>query len=348
MQTLDFTRRHLKIDGSSSAQEKEWFHDVYRRDVVKVELEPHAGEPFSFETTIRALPDLTVSRTRFSPMVSRRRKQATADDALILGFVLAGEATLIFGGDQMPMPAGAGTYARCDARDADAALGMNVSTTMLGLRLSRRLIEPLVRDYENLERRVIPCGAEVTRLLATYLDALEQQEAITTPEARRLVVNHVYDLTALAIGTSRERAEMAARGLAAARLTAIKSHILENLQDPGLSAATAAVAQGVTARYIHMLFEAEGTTFSEYVVARRLTQAYRMLGDPRLAAEKTISAIALHVGFSDLSYFNRTFRRRFGMTPRDVRAAALQAAGVAKVMPRLPRAARRDKGPVVG
>jgi len=217
------------------------------------------------------------------------------------------------------MPAGAATYARYDAKDADAALGMRIGTTILGLRLSRRLIEPLIPDYESLQRQVMPAGTEAARLLVTYLDALEQQETIATPEARRLVVNHVYDLAALAIGTSRERAEMAARGLAAARLAAIKAYIHENLPNPGLSAATAAVAQGVTSRYVHMLFEAEGTTFSEYTVGQRLMQAHRMLSDPRQMAQ-TVSAIALRVGFNDVSYFNRTFRRRFGMTPSEVRA----------------------------
>jgi AraC-like DNA-binding protein len=61
----------------------------------------------------------------------------------------------------------------------------------------------------------------------------------------------------------------------------------------------------------------EGATFSEYVVAQRLTRAYRMLIDSR--AIRTISAIALDVGFGDLLYFNRSFRRRFGATPSEVR-----------------------------
>jgi AraC-like DNA-binding protein len=44
-----------------------------------------------------------------------------------------------------------------------------------------------------------------------------------------------------------------------------------------------------------------------------------MLGDPRLA-HRTIGAIAHEVGFGDLSYFHQTFRRRFGDTPKAVRA----------------------------
>jgi AraC-like DNA-binding protein len=48
-----------------------------------------------------------------------------------------------------------------------------------------------------------------------------------------------------------------------------------------------------------------------------------MLSDPRLG-KRPVSAIAYDVGFRDLSYFNRTFRRRYGATPTDVRAGRIR------------------------
>lgn len=39
--------------------------------------------------------------------------------------------------------------------------------------------------------------------------------------------------------------------------------------------------------------------------------------------EAHISAVAYDIGFSDLSYFSRTFRRRFGVTPTDVSTTSL-------------------------
>jgi AraC-like DNA-binding protein len=41
-----------------------------------------------------------------------------------------------------------------------------------------------------------------------------------------------------------------------------------------------------------------------------------------LYRNRGISAIAYDAGFGDVSYFNRTFRRRYGMTPSEVREAA--------------------------
>ena len=78
---------------------------------------------------------------------------------------------------------------------------------------------------------------------------------------------------------------------------------------------------GVTPRYVQRLFEPEGITFSEFVRDQRLARAYRTLSDPRHAA-LAVSTIAYDAGFGDLSYFNRTFQRLYGMSPSDVRAAA--------------------------
>ena len=53
-------------------------------------------------------------------------------------------------------------------------------------------------------------------------------------------------------------------------------------------------------------------------MGQRLTRAHRLLCDPKFN-HVAISTIAYDVGFGDLSYFNRRFRRLYGFTPRDVR-----------------------------
>ena len=156
----------------------------------------------------------------------------------------------------------------------------------------------------------------------SYLLTLDAEDRVTSPDARRLVVTRVCDLLALAIGPSRDVATVAeGRGVRASRLAAIKADIIDNLARPNLSAPTLAARHGITRRYVDMLFETEGVTLSEFVVEQRLAHAHRLFGDLRLA-HRSINVIALDVGFGDLSYFNRTFRRRYGMTPSDVREQA--------------------------
>lgn len=102
-------------------------------------------------------------------------------------------------------------------------------------------------------------------------------------------------------------------------LLSLKADIEASLNQPALSLERLATTHGVTARYFQKLFEAEGRTFSDYLLERRLERAFHLLRDGN-RLERAVSTIAFDVGFGDLSYFNRTFKKRFGATPREIRA----------------------------
>ena len=137
-----------------------------------------------------------------------------------------------------------------------------------------------------------------------------------------LVGRLVHDLIAATVGATRDAlASAERRGIRAARLRAMMADITVNLDDCDLKVADVAQRQRVTTRYVHKLFEREGLTFSAFVLDRRLSRAHRFLSEPRLADLK-ISSVAFDVGFGDLSYFNRVFRRRYGATPSEIRRAA--------------------------
>jgi len=130
-------------------------------------------------------------------------------------------------------------------------------------------------------------------------------------------------MAAVVAATRGGRAAAEGRGIAAARLRAIMIDIRTHLDDGDLSVAKVAQRQRMTPRYVHKLFEKEGFTFSSFVRDQRLASAHRMLSDPRLA-DRSIGSVAFDVGFGDLSYFNRTFRRRYGATPGEIRQSALK------------------------
>ncbi len=46
----------------------------------------------------------------------------------------------------------------------------------------------------------------------------------------------------------------------------------------------------MTPRYVQMLFDEEGTTFTDFVLRQRLARAHRMLSDPRWAGTKIARA----------------------------------------------------------
>jgi AraC-like DNA-binding protein len=79
-----------------------------------------------------------------------------------------------------------------------------------------------------------------------------------------------------------------------------------------------AMRHGISLRYVRKLFQDEQTTFSDFVLLMRLERSRQLLRSP-VRAVSTIASIAHACGFNDLSYFNRTFRRRYGLTPSDFR-----------------------------
>lgn len=103
----------------------------------------------------------------------------------------------------------------------------------------------------------------------------------------------------------------------ASRMLAIE-YIESHLYDPELTPTTAALACGMTPRYLHLLFAAQGETAARYILRRRLEDCARALGAPT-HPDRTITAIAFDHGFNSPTHFGRAFRARFGMTPRRYR-----------------------------
>jgi AraC-like DNA-binding protein len=166
--------------------------------------------------------------------------------------------------------------------------------------------------------RRIEARTAALRLLRRYLNAVWADDMLGSFGLQQIAVGHVQDLAAFAVGASNEAEEIArGRGVRAARLLAIKSDILERLQGE-FTLAEVAARHRLSPRYVRMLFESEGTSFSEFVREERLKRAHRMLLSPRFA-DRLISDIAYGVGFNDLSYFNRSFKLRFGCSPGEVR-----------------------------
>ena len=187
------------------------------------------------------------------------------------------------------------------------------------IRLPRAALSPLVRNIDDAVLLTIPRGTGMLGVLKGYVDTVFADPALAVPNMRRLVVSHLCDLVAVTLGATRDAIAVAeGRGVRVARLHAIKTDIEAHLAHGDLSPGTVAKRQMISDSYIRKLFGDEGTSFSEYVMTRRLMRAHRMLTDRRWAGVG-IASIAYDAGFGDLSYFNRAFRRCYGATPSEVR-----------------------------
>jgi AraC-like DNA-binding protein len=187
------------------------------------------------------------------------------------------------------------------------------------LRVPRTMLRSIVADADDTAMRLIPRNRGALALLAHYAGWLLRVGDSLDSELLNLSVRHIQDVLALTLGAANDFKEIArTRGLRAARLKLAKACIIEHSHRRDISVGSVAARLCVTPRYLQRLFEEDGTTFSEFLLTQRLAQTHRRLCEP-VSIHSAISTIAYDAGFGDLSYFNRRFRRLYGLTPREVR-----------------------------
>lgn len=291
--------------------------------IENIDLE-FVGDDTPFATgSTRVLPGFSILNATCSSCISRRTRRHTVDgnDDLVLCIVMGGAIQRRFDGGEAEVFWPGDAYLGSSGRPSEHILINN--PTYVDIAFPRADLARAVVDHEKVARTKLE-RTRALRLLTDYALALTHgTDGIPSSEAA-LYGRHVHDLVALAVGATPDAAALSRRrGVRAARLNALKADIVANAIQPGLSVSAVAARHGISVQYLRKLFNSDGTTFSDFLLSQRLARAHHRLVDP-LFAHQSISAVAFECGFGDLSYFNRTFRRRYAMTPTDVRAAAVQ------------------------
>jgi AraC-like DNA-binding protein len=146
-------------------------------------------------------------------------------------------------------------------------------------------------------------------LLLRHPDAID--------EAGLSIAAHLTDLIALGLGARGDAAKAAQRrGLRAVRLKSLQIIMDRRFTEPDFSAFKLAAEACLSERYVNELLHESGAGFSARLTELRLRRAAEQLAQ---SGHRRISDIAFDCGFNDLSYFNRCFRRRYGLTPTAAR-----------------------------
>ena len=293
---------------------------LHERGVTWVSFKPMRDFDCGIDFALRKLPDLgllagTVQGVRHE---HARRDSGEGDDDFSFHLNVSGQSFVssrrgeisLHEGDAMLL-----TYSASRTISRPALVDHRV------IRLPRVALGPMVRDIDDVVLHRIPQGTGMLRLLRVYADAVFNDPALSIPQMRQVIVAQLCDLVAVTIGATREATAIAeSRGIRAARLRAIKGDIEAHIGDDNLSPDAVAKRHQISDSYIRKLFGSEGTSFSQFVLDCRLRRALQILGDARWN-QRSIASIAFAAGFGDLSYFNRAFKRRYGATPSDMRAA---------------------------
>jgi AraC-like DNA-binding protein len=292
--------------------------EFFGKHIIRTRIELAPGTGFDAKGTLLSVPGLRVHWSSYSAAarILRPRELISSDDdniALLIDRI--GTVAFSQGGRDVSLEKG-GSVAVLHSETATMAFS---NARYMAVMAPLKALNSLTHSVEDRAGYKIPPNNDALHLLARYVDLLRREPLLSDGSVIADVVTHVHDLMALVLGATRDGGMLAnGRGVRAARFKEIHGHISANIATHELSVQTVAAHYGLTPRYIQMLFEREGMTFSTFLRDQRLVRAHTALRSLRRGGE-SISSIAFAVGFADLSYFNRSFRKKFGVTPTEVR-----------------------------
>lgn len=298
--------------------------EVIERQFLKMEFHEIPETPFSQTVVLQSLPGFSMITGVGGGYHAHRTRELIADgcDNLVLIIHLEGCGQFSQFGREVAVGAGQAVLLSGDHVFSAFVPG---TVRYIAIGVPRRVLWSRANNPECAFLNVVQTTNEALRMLIRYIHILNCDDMLTKTIDTRLqnmIVTHVCNMIEILFNFTKYDTENKLGKLREARLYAIKNDILTCLDQENLSLAMMAERHSVSIRYIQKLFEFEGMTFSEYVRTERLAKAHRMLVDPQLV-NCPIGVIGYEAGFTDLSHFNRAFRRRYGATPSDVRASSV-------------------------
>jgi len=310
----DYSVRRFTTNALPERQRLAAWREEFGRSIVHVDMEPLTDQPIRAEAALGRLLEFRWLDFHGSAMRFHRTRSMAASGDDSIGLIINRDKGSTLSQRKRDLT--------LDDGDACAILtfepGMMANRAHSGLLVPRAALASRLKNVADLAANRIAADSDALRLLISYLNRLQPELAMRSARLQRTVVDHIYDLTALVICPDRPADENSLSATAAARLELALAYLDTHFDFPGLTISAVAGDQNISPRYLQRLIETTGSTFSERLSELRLQRALTLLTDAR-HSRRRIAEIALRSGFSDVSYFNRIFRRRFGETQRSVR-----------------------------
>lgn len=295
-----------------------YWNDAVSRTLVPMTVAPRGDGPFDGRITTDSLGYLQVSTMEAdAKRVSRTPALiARSSEALVaVGVQISGTATFVQDGRRAEL--GEGDLVLYDtSRPYSFDYPQRFATHVF--QLPRRTLGMPDSDIRQATGSTIGIEDGFGAMLLPFLATLASSSADDYPSAvaNRLAGN-VVDLFATLVA---ERAHPGGPGAGAQShlIRRVRDFINRNLGDPDLSPERIAQAHHISVRYLHRLFEGEGTTVGQLVRQRRLEECGRELAR-RGRTAPTVSAVAQRWGFVNPAHFSRSFRAAYGVSPREWR-----------------------------
>ncbi|CAH1670102.1 HTH araC/xylS-type domain-containing protein [Hyphomicrobiales bacterium] len=188
----------------------------------------------------------------------------------------------------------------------------------LQLYLPRDGFPELVAVLEGAEGR--PLSGAMGKLLAEFVSLLARNASVFSDADLPGLQTAVRSMVLACIAPSPDHDDLGATPVALTRKEIVRRIIDLNLRSPALGPDFLCREAGMSRSQLYRLFESEGGV-KNYIQRRRLKQCFAELSDG--ANARSVASIAEGLGFLDPSSFSRSFKKEFGLTPKEAMHATL-------------------------
>ena len=183
-------------------------------------------------------------------------------------------------------------------------------------RIPRQALERRLSNLKSLTARPFSSSSPSNRIAAQFVTTLARNAESLGKERTDQFNNNAVDLITNAI----QMEVLGDTDFDKRRLERAQARLSRSLRSEIPDLSVVAAMEGMSLRTLNRLFQSVGTTPRKWVQEQRLRGVAEDLCRVNLLAIP-ITEIAFSWGFNDLSYFNRAFKTRFGVSPSGLRSA---------------------------
>jgi AraC-like DNA-binding protein len=277
-------------------------------------IEPQRQAPFQMGLALGSAEPLALMKVCGS--AHRALRHGEPDTArIVVHLQVEGQCTVRAEGRETLLGPGSMTLHR--VRES-TALHFHTAYRQVCAVLPESALGPESADWPLQAGAAIATASGTAAVLADHLRSLASHPGVLAQTGAAALTALTVGLVGATLHTLKGgEARSASAGLRVFHLERIKRFALLHLRNPALDVDFIAQGVGLSPRYLHRLFKGEPQPLMRWVLKERLERCRAEL--ERGPGGRSISAVAYAWGFNDHAHFTHSFRRHYGMSPREAR-----------------------------
>lgn len=210
-----------------------------------------------------------------------------------------------------------GDYMICD-NSQPYCLSFEEETTIISVPLAETYLQKFSPFPADVAFMPVDGANPIHRVAYDYLHSLWRNEVDSMSDfAKAKLAETFLELAVLSIADEQRLLAPSKPGHRQLYLRCC-NYIDQSFADEDLTPTQIADANGISLRLLQTTFAEQSTSVRQFLTARRLQEAMRILETP-IYSSRSISEIAYSSGFKSHAAFSRAFKDHFGKSPSDVR-----------------------------